>query len=54
MANKLFEPVEKAELERADAIAKLVVDFTTDDQGRDLANVHTSQAFQEIYDYKGG
>ena len=40
-------------MERADAIAQLVVDFSTDDQGRELANVHTSEGFQEIYDYKG-
>ena len=32
-------------MERADAIAQLVVDFSTDDQGRELANVHTSEGF---------
>ena len=41
-------------MKRADDIAKLVVEFATDEQGRELANVHTSEAFQEIYDFKGG
>ena len=39
---------------RADEVAKLVVEFTTNEDGQELANVQTSQAFQDIYDYKGG
>ena len=41
------------EQKRADAIAKLVIDFAQNGQGEELANVHTSQAFQEVYDYRG-
>ena len=46
-------PVYVKETERADAIADLVCDFAMNDKGEELANVHTTQAFQEIYDYKG-
>ena len=53
VSEKLLEQAGAKEMERADAIAKLVVDFSTDEEGRELANVHTSEGFQEIYDYKG-
>ena len=41
------------ETKRADAIAKLVMDFNCNKDGEELANVHNSQGFQEIYDYRG-
>ena len=51
---KIFKSVADKEEARADEIAKLVVDYTTNEDGQELANVQSSQAFQEIYDYKGG
>ena len=41
------------EKERADRIAQLVVDFSQNAKGEELANVHNSQAFQEVWDFKG-
>ena len=41
------------EKERADRIAQLVVDFSQNAKGEELANVQNSQAFQEVWDYKG-
>lgn len=38
---------------RAAEIAQLVVDFSQNEKGETLANVHTSQGFQEVYDYRG-
>ena len=39
---------------RTESIAKLMVDHNTNDDGQLLAQVHETQGFQEIYDYKGG
>ena len=41
------------EKERADRIAQLVVDFSQNAKGEELANVQNSQAFQEVWDFKG-
>ena len=41
------------EKERADRIAQLVVDFSQNEKGEELANVQNSQAFQEVWDFKG-
>lgn len=38
---------------RADRIAQLVVDFSQNEKGEELANVQNSQAFQEVWDFKG-
>ena len=51
---KVINPQIVAEEQRADEVAKLVVEFNTDEEGRELANVQTSQAFQDIHDYRGG
>lgn len=42
------------EMKRADALAKLVIDFQQNNKGEELANVHTSQGFQSVWDYRGG
>ena len=42
-----------SEMKRADDLAKLVVDFSTDASGKKLANVQTSEGFQEVYDPRG-
>ena len=42
-----------AERARADRIAQLVVDFSQNSKGEELANVQNSQAFQEVWDFKG-
>ena len=42
------------EKQRANAIAKLVIDFAQNEKGEELANVQNSQGFQEVYDYRGG
>ena len=39
---KVINPQIVAEDQRADEVAKLVVEFNTDDEGRELANVQTS------------
>ena len=41
------------EKERADRIAQLVVDFSQNTKGEELANVQNSRAFQEVWDFKG-
>ena len=41
------------EKKRADRIAQLVVDFSQNEKGEELANVQNSQAFQEVWDFKG-
>lgn len=43
----------KAEMKRADKLAKLVMDFSQNEGGETLANVHTSQGFQEVWDHRG-
>ena len=35
-------------------MAKLLIKHNTNENGEALANVHENEAFQEIYDYKGG
>ncbi len=40
-------------MKRADALAKLVVDFSQNEKGQELANVHTSEGFQSVWDFKG-
>jgi hypothetical protein len=42
--------VEKA---RAEALAKLVVDFSMKD-GQELANVQNCEGFQDVHDFRGG
>lgn len=42
-----------SEMKRANDLAKLVMDFNNDQNGKELANVQTSQGFQEVYDYFG-
>ena len=42
-----------SEMKRADDLAKLVMDFSTDAAGNKLANVQTSEGFQNVYDSKG-
>ncbi len=41
------------EMKRADTLAKLVVDFSQNEKGQELANVHTSEGFQSVWDFKG-
>lgn len=43
----------KQEMARADSLANLVMDFNHDSKGQLLANVHTSQGFQSVWDYRG-
>ena len=43
----------QSELKRADKVADLVLAFETNKTGEQLANVHTSQGFQSVWDYKG-
>lgn len=38
---------------RADKLANLVMDFSHNKQGQVLANVHTSEGFQSVWDYRG-
>ena len=42
------------EMKRADRLADLVMDFSTNGQGQELANVQNSAGFQDVYDYRGG
>ena len=51
---KVLKPQMDDEEKRAENIANLYVEFTTNEDGQELANVQTSQAFQDIYDYQGG
>ena len=44
---------EENETKRAAAIADLIADFSQNEKGETLANVHTSEGFQEIYDFSG-
>ena len=44
---------EATENKRAERIADLISEFSSNDKGETLANVHTSQGFQEVYDYRG-
>lgn len=41
------------EMKRAEELAKLVIDFQQNEKGEQLANIQTSQGFQEVWDYKG-
>ena len=43
-----------AEMKRANDVAKLVIGFSQDGQGNNLANIHTSEGFQSVWDYRGG
>ena len=43
--DKFLTPQVTEEEKRAEDIAKLYVEFTTNDKGEELANVQTSQAF---------
>ena len=40
-------------MKRADDVAKLVMGFSHNAAGQELANVQTSQGFQDVYDYFG-
>jgi hypothetical protein len=44
---------EAEEMKRADRLAELISEFSQNEKGETLANVHTCQGFQEVYDYKG-
>ena len=44
----------KSEMARADRLANLVMDFNHNKKGELLANVHTSEGFQSVWDYRGG
>ena len=41
------------EKQRAEAIAKLVINFAQNEKGEELANVHHSEGFQEVHDFRG-
>ena len=41
------------EMKRAEGVAQLVMDFSKNESGQELANVHTSQGFQDVFDYFG-
>ena len=40
-------------MKRAEGVAQLVMDFSKNESGQELANVHTSQGFQDVFDYFG-
>ena len=52
MNANLQEEVDR-EIKRAQKVAELVWQHTRNDKGEKLANVYTSQGFQEVWDYKG-
>lgn len=41
------------EEERAGKLAEMITEFSQNEAGETLANVHTSQGFQDVYDYRG-
>lgn len=50
---QLVQDAYQQETARADQIADLIADFSQNDKGETLANVHTCEGFQEVYDYFG-
>ena len=49
----MLAKAKKEETDRAEKIAELVLDFSTNETGDNLANVHTCEGFQEVYDFNG-
>ena len=50
---EMLAKAKKEETEHAEKIAALILDYSSNDKGDTLANVHSCEGFQEVYDFKG-